>query len=148
MKETFLIADIDIEIILEMLFFSLDNADVQLAKVKRITSRNNTTATEVSTFKRIELFEKREYAIAALDKKSKTFIKNKAALLAMSINPNGEAQIRALIGKNAHIEVPAEYLDYANIFSSDFTIRLLEHSRIYNYTINFAEKKITPWPNV
>ena len=83
-----------------MPFLALSNANIQFAE-KELTWRSYTAAEALSTTKRVELIDKKEFAKAALDEESKTFVVHVAALKAplagMAIHPSQAAQILALI---------------------------------------------------
>ena len=72
-QETFLLADISMEVVLGILFLTLSNADVQFVK-KELTWRFYTTAKGLLNTKRVKLIDKKKFAKAALDKNSKTFV--------------------------------------------------------------------------
>ena len=91
-QESFLLAKISIEVILRMPFLTFSNADIQFAE-KELTWRSYTAAEALPTTKRAELINKKEFAKAALDEESKTFMVFVAALKAplesaeMTIHP-------------------------------------------------------------
>ena len=64
-----------------MSFLTFSNADIQFAE-KELIWRSYTSAKALSITKRIELIDKKEFAKAALDKESKTFVVYVAALKA------------------------------------------------------------------
>ncbi len=72
-KETFLLDDTSIEVILEIHFLALSNADFQFG-AERLTWRFYTTAEVLPTTSRVELIDKREFVKTALDKNLKTFV--------------------------------------------------------------------------
>ena len=61
------------EMVLRMLFLTFSNADIQFAE-KELTWRFYTAAEALPTTKRVELINKKEFAKAALDKESETFV--------------------------------------------------------------------------
>ncbi len=71
-EETFLLADISMEVVLGMPFLALNNADFQFG-AEKLTWRSYTTAEALSTTRLIELINKKEFAKAALDKNLETF---------------------------------------------------------------------------
>ena len=89
------------EMVLEILFFIFDNANIQFAK-KKLNWRSYTATETLSTSKQIELIDKKEFAKAALDEESKTFVVYVAALEAslesaqMIMQPLQVAQIAVL----------------------------------------------------
>ena len=88
------------EVVVGMPFLTFSNANIQFT-AKELTWRSYIAAEALSTTKRVELIKKREFAKAALDEESETFVVHGAALEAplvgMAIHFLGEAQILALI---------------------------------------------------
>ena len=72
-QETFLLADINAEVVLDLLFFTLSNTDIQFVE-KKLTWRSYTIAEALPTTKRVELINKKEFAKAALNKNAETFL--------------------------------------------------------------------------
>lgn len=70
------------EVVLEMLFLSFSNADVEFAKLGKLIWRSYTAAETLPTTSQVELNNKKEFAKTALDKNSKTFIVHIATLVA------------------------------------------------------------------
>ena len=94
-QETFLLANTSIEIILGMPFLALSNADIQFPK-KKLTWKSYTTIEALPNTKQVESIDKKEFAKAALDTESETFVMHVSALEAplsgLSIYPDREAQ--------------------------------------------------------
>ena len=78
-EETFLLADTSIKVALGMPFLALSNADIQFG-AGRLTWRSYTAAEVLPTARRVELIDKHEFAKAALDENSETFVAHVAAL--------------------------------------------------------------------
>ena len=72
-------ADINVEVVLGMSFLIFSNADVQFVE-KELIWRSYITVEALSTTKRVELINKNEFAKAALDEKSETFVIHVASL--------------------------------------------------------------------
>ena len=72
-QETFLVADTKFEVILEMLFLKISNADVLFGE-GTLTWRTYTTNEALSTTERVQIVDPKEFIIAALDVNSKTFV--------------------------------------------------------------------------
>ena len=90
-QETFLLADISTGVVLGMPFLTFSNADVQFVE-KELTWRTYTTAKALPTTKRVELIDKKEFAKAALDENSETFVVHVASLnLTPGIHPDRAA---------------------------------------------------------
>lgn len=87
-QKTFLLADISMEVVLDMFFLILSNANIQFAK-KKFTWRFYTIAKVLSTIKRIKLIKKKKFAKATLDENFKTFMMHivvlKTSLVEMTI---------------------------------------------------------------
>ncbi len=62
------------EVVLGMPFLSLSNIDVEFAKLGKLTWSSYTAAEALPTTSQFELINKREFAKAALDKNSETFV--------------------------------------------------------------------------
>ncbi len=85
------------EVVLGLPFLALSNADFQFG-AEKLTWRSYTTAEALPTTSRVELIDKREFAKAALDENSETFVVHISALdvAKPSIHPSRAAQIAAL----------------------------------------------------
>ena len=68
-------------------FLSLSNANVEFVKLGKLTWRSYIAAEALPNTSQIKLINKREFAVAALDKNSETFVVHIAALEAMPIHP-------------------------------------------------------------
>ena len=71
-QKTFLIADISAGVVLDMLFLTLSNINIQFVE-KDLTWRFYTIAEPLPTTKWIQFINKKEFAKVALDENSKTF---------------------------------------------------------------------------
>ena len=93
-------ADTSIEMVSGMFFLIFSNRDIQFAE-KELTWRPYTAAEALPTTKQVELIDKKEFAKAALDEESETFVVHVAAfealLAKMTILSLQKAQISALI---------------------------------------------------
>ncbi len=96
-EETFLLADTSIEVVSGMPFLALSNTDFQFG-VEELTWRSYTAAEVQPTTSQFELIDKREFAKAALDENSETFVVHVSALdvVKPSIHLSRAAQIAAL----------------------------------------------------
>ena len=72
-QESFLLAETSMEMVLRMPFLTLSNANIQFVE-KELTWRSYTAIEALPTTKRVELIDKKEFAQAALDEESKTFV--------------------------------------------------------------------------
>ena len=72
-QETFLVADTIFEVVLEMFFLKISNANVAFGE-ETLTWKSYTTNEALPTTKQVQLVDPKEFVIAALDVDSKTFI--------------------------------------------------------------------------
>ena len=72
-EETFLVANVSLEIVFGMLFFILSGADIDFLG-RELRWRTYTTKKAFSTIRRIELVGKIEFAAAVLDSEHKTYV--------------------------------------------------------------------------
>ena len=142
-QETFLLADISAEVVLSIPFLTFSNADVQFVE-KELTWRSYTTAEALPTTKRVELINKKEFAKAALDEKSETFVVHVASLnLTPGIHPDREAQIASLLTKE--VKIPDEYSDFTDVFSEEKALVLPERTEFNEHAIDLEDSKQPPY---
>ena len=151
-QETFLLADVSVEMVLGMSFLILSNADIQFPE-KEFTWRSYTIAEALPTTKQVELIDKKEFVKAALDKESNIFVMHVAALEAllsgMTIYPSQAAQIlnsdpvhvAGLKKDKALTEVPTKYSDFSDVFSEKKALVLPEQSDLNEYAIKLERDK-------
>ena len=72
-QETFLIADTKFEVVLRMFFLKISNADIAFGE-RTFTWKSYTINEALSTTKRVQLVDPKEFIIAALDVDSETFV--------------------------------------------------------------------------
>ena len=95
-QEIFLVADTKFEVILEMLFLKLSNADMSFGE-GTLTWKFYTTNKALPTTEQVQLVDPKEFVIAALDADSKIFVVHVAIREReeMTMNPGRKAQSRA-----------------------------------------------------
>ena len=94
----------------------------------------------------MKIINKREFAAAALNADNETFIVYIAALvepMTMPIHSSCQAQVAVLTSEET--EIPTEYSDFSNIFSSNSIVELPEHTGINDYPINLLNDKQPPY---
>ena len=147
-QKSFLLANINRGVVLEMLFLTLRNADIWFIK-KELTWRSYTAVETLPTTKWVELINKKEFTKVALNKESETFIVHVAALEAplagMTIHPSRKAQISGLIQDEAPTKVPPKYANYADVFSFDLAMELPKNTNINKYAIELQDDKQSPY---
>ena len=123
-------ADTKFEIILGMPILKLSNADVSFGEWI-LTWRTYTTNKALFTIKWVEIIDKKDFVIAALDANSKTFVVYMAIREweEMPVHSKRQAQVGALLFKKALTEVPVKYSDYSNVFSVEYAAELPKTSK-------------------
>ena len=80
-----------------------------------------------------------------MDKNSKTFVVHLLALKATTVHLSQAAQIVALQWDKTFTKIPIKYSDYANIFSINLAIELLENISKNEHTIELVKGKQPPY---
>ncbi len=78
-EESFLLADVKPDIVLGMPFLTMNNADIDF-QARDLQWRSYTTGDILPTTRRVELIEKKEFAVVALKPEYEVFVINIAAL--------------------------------------------------------------------
>ncbi len=115
-EENFLLANIKPNIILKILFLTINNAKVDF-KTQDLQQRSYITTKIFSTIKKIKLIEKKEFATAVLDPNYKIFVLYVAALnisfdIGDKVYPLQRAQIAYLKADKASTEIASKYVDF------------------------------------
>ena len=145
-EETFLVANVSPEVVLGMPFLTLSGADVDFSG-RELRWRTYTTEEVLPTTRRVELVGKKEFAAAALDPEHETYVVHVASLsfaplvASVDVHPFRRPQISGLIAEEAPTKVPAEYSDFADVFSPDLATELPEHTEINTHGIDLEEGK-------
>ena len=144
-QETFLLANISLEVILRMLFLTLSKADIRFAE-RELVWRTYTAAEALPTTRRVEIIDKREFAVAAPNTDDEIFVVHVAALakpIIMPIHPSRQAQVTTLRSEKTGICI--EYSNFFNVFSSDSMAELPKHTGINNHPIDLLDDKQLPY---
>ena len=131
-EETFLLANIGLEVVLKMLFLTLSKANIWFAE-QELVWRTYTAAEALPTTRRVEIIDKGEFAAATLNTDNKIFVVHVTALAeptTMAIHPSCQAQVAALTSEKT--KILAEYSDFSDVFSSDSAAKLPKHIGINN----------------
>ena len=140
---TFLLANISMEIVLDMLFSTLSNADIQFIE-KKLTWRTYTTKKALPNTCRINLINQKKFAKTVLHENIKAFIVYISSLgLRMTIYLVRKSQIALLLAKK--VTVPAKYLDFADVFPEKSANILLEQTGVNEHAIKLEEGKQPPY---
>ena len=148
-EETFLVANVSPEIVLGIPFFTLSGADIDFSG-RELRWRTYTTKEVLPTTRHVELVDKMEFAAAALDPEHETYVVHVASLsstplASLDVHPSREPQISGLIAKEAPMNVPAGYSDFADVFSPDLATELPEHTEINTHAIDLEKGKQPPY---
>ena len=113
-QKTFLLANINVEVFLGILFLTFNNVDIQFAE-KKLTWRIYTTKKALSTTCRVELIHQKKFAKAALDENIEAFMMYVSSLgLRITIYLARMALMALLLAKK--VTILAKYSDFANVF--------------------------------
>ena len=151
-EKTFLVANVSPEVVFGMPFLTLSGADVDFSG-RELRWRTYTTEEVLPTTRRVELVGKKEFAAAALDPESETFVVHVASLSSdaspssspLDVHPSRRPQVSGLIAEEAPTKVPAEYSDFADVFSPDLASELPEHTGINDHAIELVEGQQPPY---
>ena len=146
-ENTFLVANISPEVVLGMPFLTLSGTDVNFLG-RELRWRTYTTKEVPPTTRRIELVGKKEFAAAVLDPEHETYVVYVGSVssdispssfpLKLDVYLSRRSQVSGLIVKEAPTKVPAEYLDFADVFSPDLVSELSEHNGINDHAIKLV----------
>ena len=143
-QETFLLTNIGLKVVMGMLFLTLSKANIRFAE-RELVQRTYTATEALPTTRRVEIINKGEFTMAALNADNETFVVHIAALArptTIPIHLSHEAQVVMLTSEETGI--PTEYSDFSNVFSSDSTAELSEHTGINDHPINLLKNKQPP----
>ena len=133
------------EVVLGMPFLTLSHADIQF-DTESFTWRSYSAAKVLRTTRRVELIDKHKFAKAALDKNSETFVVHVVALKALepAVYLFRATLLATIQQEKAPIEIPPEYIDYADIFSPDLAMELPENTGIKEHVIELVQGQQPP----
>ena len=150
-EETFLVANISSEIVLEMPVLTVSRADVNFLgrKLRWKTCTNKKT---LSTTRHVELVGKKKFEVALLDSEYETYVFHIRSVCAntlpkislFDVHSFWKPEISSLTAKEALINIPAKYSDFANVFFPDLASELPKHTAINYYTIKLVEDQQPP----
>ncbi len=146
-EESFLLANVRPDIVLDMLFLTMSNADVDF-QAWDLQWRSYTTGKVLPTTKQVELIAKKEFAATALDQEHEAFVIHVTGLSVDSgdeVHPLRRAQIAHLKVDETPTKVPSEYADFADIFSPKLVAELSEHTEINDHAIGLVDDWQPPY---
>ena len=139
-------ANTKFEVILEMPFLKISNANVSFGK-KTLTWRTYITNKALSTTKQVQIVDPKKFVIVALDINSETFVVH-IAICEQEVIPvysEKQAQVGVLLFDKAPIEISTEYSNYSNVFSAENTAELPENIEMNEHAIKLEEDKQPPF---
>ena len=97
--------------------------------------------------------DKKEFIVATLDSEHETYLVHVKSISStalpssspLDVHPFHRPQIAGLIAEEAPIKIPAEYLDFADVFLLDLASKLLENTGINNYAIKLVDSQQPPY---
>ena len=133
------------EVVFKMPIFTFNNANIGFLN-KELTWKTYSIVEALLTTKKVQIIDWKEFAKAGLDPNKEAFVVYIVTITSkMTIYPEHKAQITLLKAKEAPVSVPAEYSDFANVFSEKLTAVLLKHIEINTLAINLKELKQPPY---
>ena len=78
-QKSFLLANIGLEVVLEMSFLTLSKANIRFVK-RELVRKTYTAAEALPTTRMMEIIDKKKFTVAALNTDNKTFVVHVAAL--------------------------------------------------------------------
>ena len=145
-QKIFLVTDTKFELILEIPFLKISNADVSFGK-KTLTWKTYTTNKALSTTKRVQIINKKDFVIVVLNINSETFVvyviiqEQERMPVHFEKQAQIEAQVGALLFNKTSTEVSVEYSNYSDVFLAEYAAKLLENTGINEYAIKLKEGK-------
>ncbi len=146
-KESFLLVDVKLDIVLGIPFLTMSNTDVDF-QAWDWQWKSYTIGDIFSTTKQVELIRKKEFAVAAFDLEDETFVVHVAAFSIDSgdgVYPSKSGWIAYLKVDEALSEVLGEYADFANVFSPKLAAELPKHIMINDYAIVLVDDRQIPY---
>lgn len=140
-EETYLLADISIDIACKMFFLTLSNVEVNFYN-RQFRLSLYMIAKIFSITRQVELVKKREFAVAALDPKDEIFVVHVTPFaISDEIYSSHKVQIASFTVNEALTTIFPKYFNFTNVFFSELTTELFEYTRINNYAINLVDGK-------
>lgn len=130
-EDIFLLANISIDVVLMIYFFTLSNADIQFT-YQELHQKSYTAAHFSLTIYYIEFISCKKFADATLNKNKRIFVVYMASLgscnkdLKISIYLFCNAQLALFIINKALIAISFKYFDYTNMISPESTAEFSE----------------------
>ena len=135
-QKMFLLADLSIEIVLRVLFFTFRNANIKFAQ-KEFIWRFYFTAKAPPTIKQVEIINRKKFANMALDEHIEAFIVYITSLAIMSLYLVRKTQMVLLVNKE--LQSPFKYSDFSDVFLEKKALVLPKTSNLNQYVIKLQD---------
>lgn len=139
-KETFLLADISMDIAFRIFFLILNNVKVNFSDWK-LRSRSYIIVKAFFTIGQVELIEKKEFIATTYDLDNNIFIVHITSFASFNIYLSCKTQITSLKTNEIYTTVLSKYADFPGVFFLDLATKLSEYTEINNYAINRIDSK-------
>ena len=148
-EETFLVANISLEVIFGMSFLTLSSTDIHFLD-QELRGRIYTIEEALSSTGCIKLVGMKEFAIATLNPKYEIFVVHVASYSSTPLNvyPSRKSQISGLIAKKTSTRIPNKYVDFTNVFSLDLAFELFEQIGINDHAIELVDSQQLPCKSI
>ncbi len=146
-EESFLLADVKPDIVLGIPFLTMSNINIDF-QARNLQWRSYTTGDVLPTTRQVELIEKKEFALTALDREHEVFVVHVAAIsinLGDDMHLSRRAQIAHLKADEALAKVPNKYAHFADVFLPKLAAKFPEHTRINNHAIELVDDRQPPY---
>ena len=140
-------ANISPEVVLGMLFFTLSSANIDFLG-RELWWRTYSIKEVLPTTRHIELVGKKKFTATTLNLENEIFIVHVTSVgsdmspnsppLELNVHPFCRPQVSGVIAEEANTKVPAEYLDFTDVFSSDLVSEPPKHTRIDDHVIELV----------
>ena len=140
-EESFLLADVKPDIMLEMSFLTMSNIGINF-QARDLQYRSYIIADVFPTSREVELIGTKKFVVVTLYPEHKVLVIYIGALNIDSgdeMHPSKRAQIPYLKADKAPAKVLVQYADFADVFLLKLAIKLSKYIRINNHIIKLVD---------
>ena len=140
-KVSFLLANVNPDIVLGILFFIMSNANIDF-QAQDLQWRSYITEDVFLITRQVELTKKKKFLATAFNSEHKAFIVYVAAFsvdLSDKIHLLRRTWIAQLKADKASTKISCKYADFVDVFSSKLAVELFKHIRINDHTIELVD---------
>ena len=140
-EETFLVANISLDVVFRMSFLTLSDTNVDFLN-RELRWKIYTFKKAPLTTRHVELMEKKKFAATTLNPKHETFVVYIVSLSSIPLNIYSfhKPQISNLTAEKAPISIKVfnKYVNFTDVFSPNLTFELSKHTRINDHALNWS----------